>query len=375
MAVLALVMAAIGAGAQGAALTERLDPSLGRADADRSVVWYDARALGIEGQGWGDLAQPYSRLPAHARGVAPDAVWALSRHSAGVCVRFVTDSPSVSARWTLQSDRLAMNHMPATGVSGLDLYARDSSGGWRWVGVGRPEGRVTEDVLLHGTPGGLQEYLLYLPLYNGVDSLEIGISPGAALGRAPGYPRHRAKPVVMYGTSIVQGASASRPGMAHSAIIGRALDRPVINLGFSGSGKMEVVLASLLAEIEAAAYVIDCAPNMTAELIAERAADFVRVLRANAEGVPPIILVENIAYQHAWFSPATRENYLAKNTALRAAFDTLRLEGVAGLVYVRADHLLGNDHEATVDGTHPTDIGFTRMAAVLAPVIREALEE
>ena len=106
-----------------------LDALKAKASEDGKLLWYDARDLGLEGQGWTDLKRPYDRFPGRAEGVIPDPVWSLSRHSAGICCRFVTDSTTISARWSLLSDSLAMNHMPATGVSGVDLYVKQN-GQW-----------------------------------------------------------------------------------------------------------------------------------------------------------------------------------------------------------------------------------------------------
>lgn len=354
-------------------VAERLDPNMAVAAPDGQTLWYDAVQLGIEAQGFTDLKHPYDRLPAKAEGVVPDAVWKLSQQSAGLCIRFVSDSSSISARWSLRSENLTMPHMPATGVSGLDLYTRDDRGAWRWIGNGRPSAQTNEAKLVGNAPAGEHEYLLYLPLYNGTDKLEVGVAPGASLAKGPAYPEDRAKLVVIYGTSIVQGGCASRPGMAHTNILGRMLDRPVVNLGFSGNGKMELELADLLAEIDAAVYVLDCAPNMTPELIAERYVPFVRRLRETRPNTP-IVLVENIVYQRAWFGDRAKASYQDKNAALRAAYDTLVGEGVAALHYVPCHDLLGHDSEATVDGTHPSDLGFLRMAETLAPIIRRALE-
>src|SRR5262249_28093654 len=178
--------------------------------------------------------------------------------------RFRSDATEVHARWTLTGKNLAMNHMPATGVSGLDLYAKSPQGKWQWLGVGRPTAQTNTGVLAKGLPAsGTRELLLYLPLYNGVSSVEIGLPKAAKLSKAA-LPAYR-KPIVFYGTSITQGGCASRPGMVHTAILGRRLDWPVINLGFSGNGKMEVELAHLLAEIDAGAYVLDCLPNLGAD--------------------------------------------------------------------------------------------------------------
>src|SRR5690606_31103153 len=110
-----------------------------------------------------------------AEGVVRDAVWNLSRYSSGIVVPFTTDAPAIKVRWTLTSDRLAMPHMPATGVSGLDLYVRDEQGRWRWLACKPPEGKSTTVTLASGYPAGPHDYLLYLPLYNGVESLEINV--------------------------------------------------------------------------------------------------------------------------------------------------------------------------------------------------------
>src|SRR5205085_2015483 len=142
---------------------------------------------------------------------------------------------------------------------------------------------------------GQREFLLYLPLYNGVSSVEIGIAKGSTLAKGPARPPERQKPIVFYGTSITQGGCASRPGMVHTAILGRRLDRPVINLGFSGSGRMEPAMATLLAELDPAVYVLDCLPNMSAAEVAERMEPFVRTLR-KAHPRTPIVMAEDRLY-------------------------------------------------------------------------------
>ena len=60
-------------------------------------------------------------------------------------------------------------------------------------------------------------------------------------------PVRRDKPVLVYGTSIAQGGVASRPGLAWTALLERKLDRPVINLAFSGNGRLEPEVLDLIA--------------------------------------------------------------------------------------------------------------------------------
>src|SRR5262249_22186031 len=163
----------------------------------------------------------YDRLPARTEGVVRGPVWELSRQAAGLCVRFLTDATSVHARWTLTSDKLAMPHMPATGVSGLDLYVRSEKGHWQWLANGRPKEKTNTTQLARGRAAGKRDFPLSLPLDNGVAAVQIGIPKSSTLAKGPARPPERQKPVVFYGTSITQGGCASRPGMAHTAILGR----------------------------------------------------------------------------------------------------------------------------------------------------------
>ena len=333
--------------------------------------WTDAGSLMVEGRAFDDRKSAWDRFPARAEGVVRTPVWGNSRQSAGIAIRFISDSPSIDVRWKLTSDRLEMPHMPATGVSGVDLYVRTAlpgSSGWRWVGNGRPVSVENEQRLANGLDPAVREWLLYLPLYNGVESIEIGTAEGASI--EPAEKRHR--PIVFYGTSITHGASASRPGMAHVAILGRRLDVPVVNLGFSGSGTLDMEVADLMAEIDASAYVIDCLPNLRGELVAARAAPFVRRLRSLRPDVP-IILVEDRTYADAMFNAGKAARNHENRAALKAARDELTAEGVERLFYIEGDRLLGDDGEATVDSSHPTDLGFMRHADVFEPVLRSAL--
>jgi lysophospholipase L1-like esterase len=359
----------------GLRAADAIDPALAKTHEGDPALWYDLPLLDVEGKGWADTKAPYDRLPAKAEGSVRPPVWQLSRHSAGLCARFVTDATAIDARWTLTSDRLAMPHMPATGVSGLDLYVKADDGRWHWLGVGQPTAATNTAHLVTGIPAGRREYLLYLPLYNGVTSVELGLPKGTTLAKAPPRPAEARKPIVFYGTSITQGGCASRPGMVHTAILGRHLDRPVINLGFSGNGKMEPELAALLAELDPAAYVLDCLPNMNAAEVSERVEPFVRTLR-KARPETPIVLVEDRSYANAFLVTGQRRHNEESRAALRAVYDRLVKDRVGGLHYLPGADLLGDDGEATVDSSHPTDLGFVRQAdafaRVLGPVLRTA---
>ncbi|MGE3818704.1 MAG: SGNH/GDSL hydrolase family protein [Isosphaeraceae bacterium] len=360
-------------GLTGVATLETIRAQATAPSKDQSTRWSHARDLTIEGRGWTETLAEFDRLPAKAEGVVRAPVWGLSRDSTGLTVRFVSDAPSVQARWTLRSSRLAMPHMPATGVSGLDLYARDGQGNWRWLGVGQPRESSNTATLATGLPSGTREFLLYLPLYNGLTSLEIGVPTGCSLDPGPARPEGRRKPMVFYGTSITQGGCASRPGMVHTAILSRRLERPVINLGFSGNGKMEPEMARLLAELDPSVYVLDCLPNMTEAEVRERVEPFVRILRT-ARPETPIVLAEDRTFSNAALLAGPRARNEANRSALKAAARNLESAGVTGLAWIPGDPQLGDDGEATVDGSHPTDLGFLRMADAFETVLRPLLD-
>ncbi|WP_197491072.1 SGNH/GDSL hydrolase family protein [Planctomyces sp. SH-PL62] len=341
---------------------------VGRASAD-DVRWRDAATLEIEGKGWADTASPFVRLPDSVKDKFSPLAWQLSAESAGICIRFDTDAAAVSLRWSVASESLAMPHMPATGVSGLDLYARDDDGSWRFIGNGRPakrDGNLARIEFPEG-PRRRRECLVYLPLYNGTKSLEIGAPPDAVLEKPAPRPEDRRRPIVVYGTSIVQGGCASRPGMVWTAILGRMLDRPVINLGFSSAGTMQPPVGEALAELDPAAYLIDCTWNMGdgQEVYTERVTRLVRTIR-KARPHTPIVFV---AQSH--IRPETHPTELSRR--LEAPVLSLKNEGVEGLFLVPGADLIGSDGEGTVDGVHPNDLGMDRQARCLHPIVDKIL--
>lgn len=334
-----------------------------------TLSWFDVREWGVEGQGWGkeELESDYDRLPKRAKGVVRDAVWNLSRHSAGMLTRFRTNANEVWVDYEVTSSSLAMPHMPATGVSGIDLYATAPDGQLSWLAVSRPSATTTRARLTSSLTPEEREFTAYLPLYNGVKNLSFGVPQGATFAPIP--PRKN-KPLVFYGTSITHGACASRPGMPHPAILGRRLGHPVINLGFSGNGKMEAEVGSFLTELDPLIYVIDCLPNMQGAEVAERAEKLVLQLR-KARPETPILLIEDRTYAHAPFMPNLQNRHATSRMALQKAYQSLIAKGHDQLGYLDGDDLLGSDRDDTTDGSHPNDLGFYRQANAIEPKLRE----
>ena len=338
-----------------------------------SLKWEDVRNLTIEGKGWQETKSFYDRLPAKAENVVRPSVWNLAQNSAGISARFMTDSPEISVRWKLRSTGLSLSNMPAMSVSGVDLYVKDN-GRWRWAGAGKSDKFPTNEQKVIGNMiRRKREFLLYLPLYNGVESVEIGVLQNSSITKAVSFPAN-VKPILFYGTSIVQGASAARAGMAYPSILSRRLNLPVLNLGFSGNCKMETELADLIGEIDASVYFIDCLPNLSnGEEVEAKAPKFIEILCRKRPNTP-IILVENIEYPDVFIEERKRLIYESKNKGLQNVYRNLLKSGAKRIYYIPSRNLIGDDGEATIDGVHPTDLGFMRMANVFEPVLRRALK-
>jgi hypothetical protein len=162
--------------------------------------------------------------------------------------------------------------------------------------------------------------------------------------------------------------------MTISAMVGRRLQVPVINFGFSGHGRMELEMAKLIAVVDASVFILDCMPNMTLAHVQENTEPFIRELR-RARPDTPIIMVETPHYPYTWIQPQWEKNRQNKCKFYRETFEKLQSEGMAGLTYVYGDELYGNDGDGTIDGSHPTDLGVYRYATIMEPIVRQVLKK
>ena len=317
------------------------------------------------GRWWSEeLKTNYHRLPDRAQQEVRSAVWGLSKQSAGLSIKFHSNAPSIRVRYQVTGG-LNMFHMPTTGVSGLDLYATDANGELRWCAsrfnlsfkdtINYEFRHIT---YFTGERRGY-DYELFLPLYNEVKWLEIGVDDGYDLRLTPVTQE---APIVVYGTSIGQGACASRTGMAWTNIVKRETGYPLINLAFSGNGMLEEEVFRYLNEIDAKLYILDCLPNLTEDkvpLIYDRMVRGVEMLRAEHPDVP-ILLVEH-HYANASSSQRAIDRYADSNAEQLRAYDTLLARGFTNLYYL-SHRELAFTQESMVEGIHPNDIGMRQYA-------------
>ena len=337
----------------------------------QNVVYTDASVFPLYGKVSEQTNERYERLPSSLEGVSREPVWYLGRHSAGLFIRFRSNSTSIHARWESTFNN-TMTHMTDTGTKGLDLYAL-VDGEWRHVCSAQPQGKKSERCIIANMDPVEREYMLYLSLYDGVKSLEIGVDEGSMLDLPAVNRPSREKPVVMYGTSILQGGCANRPGMAHTNIIGRRLDREVINLGFSGNALLDMEIAELMASVEdPGLYVLDYVPNASAQAIDEVGEQFFRIIR-DAHPEVPVVFIEDVIFPHTIFDNKILEEVTKKNVAQKRLFKKLKKSGEKRIYYISAEGMIGDDGEATVDAIHFTDLGAIRYVDHVLPVIKRAL--
>jgi hypothetical protein len=215
--------------------------------ADNTIQYHSAESFLIEGTDVADSLKEglYDRLPFSYKDSVRTPVWDLSKSSAGLSIRFLSNSTRLKVKWEVLND-FKMNHMAESGIKGLDLYCR-IGGQWQFINTARPSGKKSEVLLSEHMKPVTREYRMFLPLYDGLTSLAIGIDSAAAITKPLKSSR---RPIVFYGTSITQGGCASRPGMAYTNIISRKLDVDCINFGFSGNGRMERPIVELMAATE-----------------------------------------------------------------------------------------------------------------------------
>lgn len=326
--------------------------------------WRNAQDAPIEIRGLAvKEGSEYWRVPEEIAKATSDGVHQLSSHTAGGRIRFKTNSEKIALR-VHSRHAFMMSHMPLTGISGVDIYADGT-----FIGSIRPEkpdGSWYEGFVVKGA--GEKEIEINLPLYNGVKAVLIGLDKGAECSSPRKYAYNL--PVVYYGSSITQGGCASRPGNSYQGFISRWLDSDHVNLGFSGNGRGEEVMANFIASIDMCAFVMDYDHNApSAEHLLSTHERLFKTVRKKHPDIPVIMVTKPDVEKDP-------ENTAARRDVIYKTYINAVNSGDKNVRFIDGKSLFGDmDRDAcTVDGCHPNDLGFYRMAEVIYPVLKEALE-
>ena len=361
----------------------------------------------VHGSGWESLAGRFVRLEDSAEGLVRKPVWDLSRNSAGLSLVFRSNTRRLELSFDVFGWK-GMNHMPATGVSGVDLFAYKPDGEELWCAAkfmpqfkeeyievpaqtsSTPSSAQTTTAQTRSTPTTAQartvrvtrvaysfeqidyeegceeyEWHLYLPLYNTVENFRMAVEEGC---RLEWVPRDERQPIVVYGTSIAQGACATRPGMAWTNLVERELRYPVVNLGFSGNGKLEAELFALLDQIDAGVYIIDCLPNIkVTDNFEEKLEAGIKLLREHHSC--PILVVDHSGHTNdrTNLSRCFPDELNRRQAAL---VKRLRKEGIKQLYYLTRNEIAW-DKDSMVEGIHPNDRGMMQQAEAVCGKLRQ----
>ena len=349
----------------------------------KGLVWYrpDTAAgspFKLIGFCWFEQDRVFQRLPLNSGFELRDGVKYLARHTAGGQVRFRTNSKRVVLRAETSGFGI-MNHMPQTGSGGFDLYVGDGTFQTFWRTTTYPvnEKKIEFQIFAEGDGVTMHDFTLNFPLYNGVESLELGVDADATFEAPLAFADDR--PIVIYGTSVTQGGCASRPGALFTNILSRRLNRPFLNLGFSGNGIGEPELAHIINKIENPSLIIlDYEGNATVDMDTTLT-PFMEILRRHDPEVPILIITRIRFADEARFATDTRADERAGNAVIRFQhqlneYKKWLARGDKNIYFIDGGELLGDGYaECTVDGIHPTDMGFFRMADYLEPRLRDIL--
>ena len=339
---------------------------------NQEFKYVDASRLNVIGKVL-PTSKPFARVDTSVYKFNSRTIDAYAEYSTGLAVLFKTDSRNIKARWVTSASNSGSN-MTAILTKGLDLYIRDG-GKWVFAGVGNPDMKkdphdVHDRMIVGDMAEGVKECLLYLPLFDRVESLEIGIDEGASIEPMENPFRHK---IVFKGSSITHGASASRPGMSYPARFGRDNGFYVCTLGFSGNSKLQPEFARLLADTQADAFILDAFSNPQADVIYEKFDEFVDMIRS-AHPETPLIFLQTERRETRNFNRKSDESEAAKQKAAEEMVRA-RMKTDRNIYFITSEDFLGHDHEATVDGSHPTDLGFTYMLESITPQIRKILKK
>ena len=332
------------------------------------LVWLNVREapFAIYGVTYDEKQGTFVRMPQSVADTVSDGVAILNRHTAGGRVRFITDSSCIAIHAVMQNQS-TMDHFALTGQSGFDLYHKTEDGERYYRTFRPPVGMKEGYSSLIPTPAELSVYTINFPLYDTVQELYIGLKKDAVLEAAPGYAN--AKPAVFYGSSITQGGCASRPGNSYEAIISRHLDLDYINLGFSGSGRAEPEICEYIAHMDMSIFVCDYDHNAYApDHLKKTHLPLLRAVRAVQPDLPILV----ISAPDSLHKPERRY----RREIIRGNVELLQSEGDQNIYFLDGITLFeGEDWDScSVDGCHPNDLGFWRMAQKIEPHIKRMLK-
>ena len=348
---------------------EKIDKNFARAEIGENGQRYRSVTedpFCVYGVFWSEKEGCFLRMPAEAAARVSPEVAMLNRCTAGGRVRFRTDARRLYLRAALGSYG-KFPHMPISGTRGF-VVCEIRDGKELWMGSLMPQ--WNEEAGFESAAnltGGMREYILYMPLYEEVHGLWLGFEEGVRVERGSGYD---SAPILYYGSSITQGGCACRPDTCYQAIIAKRTGLDYVNLGFSGSGKGEPAMAEYLGTVACSAFVCDYDHNSpTAETFEQTHYALYETFR-RAQPETPVLFVGRP-------TPEYDPEHAARRRVIRRTYERALASGDRNVGLLDGARLFGRKERdlCTVDGVHPTDLGFYRMADKIGACLAQLMKK
>ncbi len=329
--------------------------------------FYPYTAFKLEGFPWYEKDKKLYRLPMDIMPKLSEGIVNLSKASAGGCIRFKSNTKKIALRVTYEKRRISPG-MPQVSDAGFDLYVKEN-GKWIFINMFRPE--ITDEELNMTreifTDGNDHEFALYLPLYSCPDEINIGFEKDATVS-ADVDPRKIDKPILFYGSSVTNGGCVARPSTTYSATIGRKLDAPIINMGYSGSCRGEEEIAKAIADLDLAMFVSEFDHNMSnPEILAERHGRFIDIIREKNPNLPIILMTR------PFFVEYRREHTEQMMNVIKSKYENMVAKGDKNVYFISGMDIFDMEdrYDYCIDGLHPTDLGNRVMGMKILELIEK----
>lgn len=339
---------------------------------ETDVEWFNASKapFSLHGVYYSEEHARYERMPLEIAETVNVGVKGMSAHTAGGRIRFMTNSPYVAVKCVVGHSE-CMRNMAFMAHKGVSVFAGDEFIGAyapdNTAGRGAVDGKIAFEGIAYLPTLCLEEITVHLPPYSGTFEVYIGVKQGSVIQEPKAYKY--AKPAVFYGSSITQGGCCTHAGNDYIAMLSRWLDFDYINLGFSGSGKAEETMTDYLASLDCSVMVLDYdhnAPNV--EYLEQTHFPAYEKIR-KAHPKMPIVFISRPDFKN--------KDDVNRREVIKNTYKAAKKRGDKRVWFIDGEKLF-QKHErsaCTVDGCHPNDLGFYRMAQTIQPILKKALKK
>lgn len=328
-----------------------------------NICWINALSNPIFLFGVFHDGERYKRMDTEVAKSVSNGVTILHTNTSGGRITFETDSPYVAI--SVKGGFCHMPHMAFTGSAGFDLMVWDNGCFNHFATFVPPVDNTSEYTSIVEFPNKkMRKILIHFPLYSDVYELNLGFDGSSVINAYNPYDGK--PPVVYYGSSITQGGCASRPANNYPAIVSAKTLTDFVCLGFSGNAHGEDEMREYIASLPMSAFVLDYDHNDcdNPERMRKTHPSLYERVRETHPDIPIIIMTEPYSYRRE--EPRKANFAVIEETYLKA-----RQRG-DNVYFIDGHEMFGEEYKTcgTVDGCHPNDFGFVKMAEAVLKCLK-----